>query len=111
MAYNQEKKKFYKNKKRRDNKFVGLKVEVWNNNVELALKKLKKKVKNSGIMLQLRKKAYYEKPSKIRREKKNMAILRNKYKTLKENSNQWYLYTMKTKYIELPIIVVHPYSW
>ena len=66
---------------------VGLSVKVWNNNVEGALKVFKRKVKDSNIMLELSKKSYYEKPSKKRREKKNMAILRNKYKVEKEQKN------------------------
>ena len=57
----------------------GLSVTVFNNNVEGALKVLKKKVKESNLFLDLRKKEYYEKPSAIRRQKKNMAKLRNKY--------------------------------
>ena len=65
----------------------GLAVKVYNNNVELALKKLKRKVKNSGMLVDLRKKEYYEKPSKIRREKKNLAILRNKWAVEKEKEN------------------------
>ena len=66
---------------------VGLSVKVWNNNVEGALKVFKRKVKDSNLMLDLKKKAYYEKPSKKRREKKNLAILRNKYKVEKEQKN------------------------
>jgi len=65
----------------------GLSVTVFNNNVEGALKVFKKKVKDSNLMLDLKKKAYYEKPSKKRRERKNMAKLRNHYKTLKEKQN------------------------
>ena len=65
----------------------GLRVEVKNNNVEFALKKFKKMVKNSDLMLDLKKKAYYEKPSKKRREKRNLQKLRYKYKNLKENNN------------------------
>ena len=65
----------------------GLSVKVWNNNVEGALKVFKRKVKDSNLMLDLKKKAYYEKPSKKRREKKNMAILRNKYAIEKEKEN------------------------
>ena len=65
----------------------GLRVEVRNNNVDIALKKFKKMVKNSGMMLELRNKQYYEKPSKKRREKKNLQKLRYKYKNLKENNN------------------------
>ena len=66
-------------KKVRESKLSGLGVKVYHNNVELALKKLKRKVKDSNLFLDLKKKQYYEKPSKIRREKKNLAILRNKY--------------------------------
>ena len=66
---------------------TGLSVKVWNNNVEGALKILKRKVKNSNLMLELRKKAYYEKPSKINREKRNLATLRNKWAVEKEKEN------------------------
>ena len=55
--------------------------------MEGALKVFKRKVKDSNLMLDLKKKAYYEKPSKKRRERKNMAKLRNHYKTLKEKQN------------------------
>ena len=73
-------------KKPKDNS-IGLSVKVFNNNVEGALKVFKRKVKDSNLMLDLKKKAYYEKPSKKRRERKNMAKLRNHYKTLKEKQN------------------------
>ena len=63
---------------------MGLSVPVYNNNVELALKKLKRKVKNSGMLLELKKRAYFEKPSKVKREKKNLAILRQRYQSIKE---------------------------
>ena len=52
----------------------GLVVKVYNNNVELALKKLKRKVKNSGMLLELKKRAYFQKPSKLKREKINFLI-------------------------------------
>ena len=64
---------------------MGLSVPVYHNNVELALKKLKRKVKNSNLFLELKKKSYYEKPSKIKREKRNLAKLRNKYAQEKSN--------------------------
>jgi len=57
----------------------GLSVTVFNNNVEGALKVLKRKVKDSNLFIDLRKKEYYEKPSATRRQKRNMAKLRNKY--------------------------------
>jgi len=62
----------------------GLSVPVYNNNVELALKKLKRKIKNSNLFIDLKKKAYFEKPSKIKREKKNLSILRQRYQSIKE---------------------------
>ena len=66
---------------------AGLSVTVYNNNIEGALKVFKRKVKNSGLMLDLKKKEYYVKPSTLKREKKNLAILRNKYKVQKEKEN------------------------
>ena len=74
-------------KKPKDNA-VGLSVTVFNNNVDGALKVLKRKVKNSGMMLDLKKKTFYRKPSEIKREKKNLAKLRNKYNIEKEKENQ-----------------------
>jgi small subunit ribosomal protein S21 len=71
-------KNFRKKRKPKDTS-VGLSVTVFNNNVEGALKVLKKKVKNSGLMQDLRKKEYYVKPSETKRHKKNLAKLRNKY--------------------------------
>ena len=70
-------------KKPKDNA-VGLSVTVYNNNVDEALKRLKRKVKNSNMLQELRKKEYFVKPSVIKREKINLAKLRNHYKTLKE---------------------------
>jgi small subunit ribosomal protein S21 len=64
----------------------GLRVEVKNNNVEFALKKFKRMVKDSGMMLELKKRTYYEKPSRKRREKKNLQKLRYKYKQEKQQN-------------------------
>ena len=66
-------------KKKPKEEVNGLQVKVYNNNVEFALKKFKRMIKNSGLMLDLKKKTYYEKPSKKRREKKNLQRLRYKY--------------------------------
>ena len=79
-------KKNFRKKKPKDNA-VGLSVTVFNNNVEGALKVLKRKVKDSNLFLELRKKEYYEKPSRIKRHKKNLARLRNQYKVEKEQKN------------------------
>ena len=82
MAY----KKNFK-KKRPKKELQGLMVEVYNGDVEKAMKIFKRKVKESNIILDLRKKAYYEKPSKLRREKRNLAKLRNKYNLQKEEKD------------------------
>ena len=74
-------------KKPKGIRLEGLQVEVYNNNVEKALRLLKKKVKDANLFQDLKKKQYYEKPSKKRREKINMAKLRNKYAIEKEKQN------------------------
>ena len=65
----------------------GLRVDVRNNNVEWALKKLKRMVKDSGQILELKKRSYYKKPSAERREKKNLQSLRYKYNQEKEKNS------------------------
>jgi small subunit ribosomal protein S21 len=79
------KKKNFRQKPKKD--LQGLQVDVYDGQVEKAIRILKKKVKESNLFLELRKKAYYEKPSKLRREKKNLAKLRNQYKVEKEQKN------------------------
>ena len=74
-----------RHKKKREQK--GLRVDVRNNNVEWALKKLKRMVKDSGQILELKKRDYYKKKSEEKREKKNMAKLRNKYNNEKEKNS------------------------
>jgi len=83
-----KKRKNFRKKPKDDSK--GLSVKVWNNNVEGALKVFKRKVKDSNLMLDLKKKAYYEKPSKIKRHKKNLAKLRTKYAIEKEKTKKNY---------------------
>ena len=73
-------------KKPKDNA-VGLSVTVFNNNVDGALKVLKRKVKDSNLFVDLREKEYYTKPSETKRQKRNLAKLRNQYKNQKEQKN------------------------
>ena len=68
---------------------MALKVVVKNNNVEKALSIFKRKVKESGILYELRDREYYKKPSMIKKEIKNRAKARNywaKVKLLEEDS-------------------------
>ena len=76
-------------KKPKDNS-QGLSVTVFNNNVDGALRILKKKVKDANLFLDLRKKEYYTKPSEIKRHKKNLAKLRTKYAVEKEKAEKNY---------------------
>ena len=76
-------------KKPKDNA-QGLSVTVFNNNVEGALKVLKKKIKASNLFQDLREKEYYTKPSEIKRHKRNLAKLRNKYNIEKEKAKNNY---------------------
>ena len=48
--------------------------------IDKALSILKKKVKESKLMVELREREFYKKPSDIRKEKKAKARLRNKKK-------------------------------
>ena len=82
MAY---KKNF--RKKRPKDTAVGLSVTVYNNNVEGALKSLKKKIKRADLMMDLREREYYTKPSETKRHKRNLAKLRNKYNNQKIEKN------------------------
>ena len=65
----------------------GLQVEVYNNNVEEAIRRFKRKVKDSNLFIDLRKKEYFEKPSRVKREKRNLAKLRNQYQVQKEKED------------------------
>jgi len=49
--------------------------------IDRALSILKKKVKESKLMVELREREFYKKPSAIRKEKKSRARLRNKNDT------------------------------
>ena len=73
-----------RHKKKREQK--GLRIDVRGNNVEWALKKMKRMVKDSGMILELKKRSYYKKKSEAKREKKNMQALRHKYQEEKERN-------------------------
>ncbi len=56
----------------------GNKVIVVDGNVDFALRKFKKKVQNSGLMDDIRKNEFFEKPTNKRKIKKAMAVKREK---------------------------------
>ena len=57
---------------------MGITIEVRNNNIEKALRVLKKKLNKDGQMKELKLRQYYQKPSEIKREKKKEGIRRFK---------------------------------
>ena len=59
------------------------KVTVKDNKIEHALRLLKKKVKDSGLLIELREREFYPKPSLKKREQRKRA--RAMYKNLSKN--------------------------
>ena len=70
--YNKGKKKSYK-KRQKGNQLRGLSVDVYNNNVDGALRIFKKMVKESKLMLELKNREYYTKPSEKKRRQSKKA--------------------------------------
>ena len=67
-------------KKSKAIKVSGLKVQILEPGaVEAGISAFKKAVKESQILYTLKKREYYRKPSAIKREKKNLVKLRQKY--------------------------------
>ena len=54
-----------------------MQVKVKHNNIDGALRILKRKIKDSGLMVELRERQYYKKPSAVRSEKKKLGKVRN----------------------------------
>jgi small subunit ribosomal protein S21 len=63
----------------------GLVVHVHNNDIGKALRKLKKKVNNEGVLKEVRDREYYEKPSLKRKKAKAAARKRWLKKAAKED--------------------------
>tara|TARA_B100000287_G_scaffold312422_1_gene295735 strand:- start:162 stop:359 length:198 start_codon:yes stop_codon:yes gene_type:complete len=58
-------------------------VKVKDNKFEFALKKFKKKVKESGLLHELQQKQFYQKPSAIKRDRNAKARLRAQIRSKK----------------------------
>ena len=97
MAYNRTPKYNKPFNKNRDNKpFVkkefepkpqGLQVIVRNNDIQKALRKLKRIIKDDGLLDEIKNKSHYRKPSEIKREKRKAGRARW-LKKRKETKNQ-----------------------
>jgi small subunit ribosomal protein S21 len=59
-----------------------VKVEVRNNNMDRALRVLKRKLIDEGVFRELQERRFYEKPSERRRRKKRAAIARQRREML-----------------------------
>ena len=65
-----------------------MRIEVKNNNVEGALRKLKKKMFDAGTIKDLMERRYYEKPSDKKRRKRKESVNRVKKQSFKENAKR-----------------------
>jgi small subunit ribosomal protein S21 len=65
--------------------FSGLEVIVFHNDVEQAMRVLKKKLQNDGLFRQLKAKRSYEKPSECRRRKRRESERRQRTNRLKDS--------------------------
>lgn len=63
---------------------AGIRVDIRDNNIDKALKRFKKKIKKSNLMLEIFEKEAFIKPSTKNRQKRLKAIARNKYKLAEE---------------------------
>lgn len=54
--------------------------------IDKALKKFKRKIKDSGLMVEIQDRQFFSKPSKLKREKRIKSLLRNQYITKVNNS-------------------------
>jgi|TARA_R100001082_G_C4343876_1_gene151391 small subunit ribosomal protein S21 len=62
-----------------------LEVKVRKNNVEHALRILKRKVKDSGLLVELRERQFYTKPSDKKREQRKLGKVRNWIRQREQN--------------------------
>ena len=66
-----------------------IQVKVKNNNVDSALRLLKRKIKDDGLMVELRERQYYTKPSVKRATKKKLGRVRS-WLNQKKLDPDWY---------------------
>jgi len=62
---------------------MAIQVKVINNKYEFALRKFKKKVKDSGILHELQQRQFYVKPSAIKRDRRAKGRLRAQIRSKK----------------------------
>ncbi len=65
-----------------------LKIEVFDNQIEPALKALKKEMLKGGIFKEMKRRAYYEKPS-VKRKRKQAEARKKRRKALKRSHSDY----------------------
>jgi small subunit ribosomal protein S21 len=65
-----------------------LKIEVFDNQIEPALKALKKEMLKGGIFKEMKRRAYYEKPS-VKRKRKQAEARKKRRKALKRSQSDF----------------------
>jgi small subunit ribosomal protein S21 len=70
-----------------DNNIRGMAVEVRNNDISRAMRKLKKKLAEDGILQELREREFFESKGTKRRLAKQAAIRRYKKQRIKDQTN------------------------
>ena len=79
-----------RNNRERDFEKRGLQVNVINNDVTKALRKLKKKIADDGMLQELRKREFFESKGTKKRLAKKAATIRYKRNLLKEQETTGY---------------------
>ena len=65
-----------------------IEVKVRHNNIENALRIFKRKIKDSGLFIELKEREYYKKPSVVKKRKAGLGKVRNWLKQ-KEINSDW----------------------
>lgn len=68
---------------------VGVKIEVFDNQIEGALKALKKQMLKEGLFQEMKRRAHYEKPS-VKRKRKSAQARKKRRKALKRMQQNEY---------------------
>jgi small subunit ribosomal protein S21 len=64
-----------------------MKIEVFDNQIEAALKALKKEMANGGVFKEMKRRAHYEKPS-VRRKRKRADAQRRRRRAARRSRDQ-----------------------
>lgn len=65
-----------------------MEIKVFNNNIEKALKDMKRLVQNSGLLREIKEKRFYEKPS-VKKKRKRAEAQKNRMKALRSRKSRY----------------------